>query len=95
MGVCVDSNIFTLITRMRQLACHPDLVIRSKTSSYIEDLDETTICRLCHEVGEDVILSKCHHAFDRECISTYLAGYGNQKVRSFPFPFSIDLLRSS
>lgn len=38
-----DSNIFTLITRMRQLACHPDLVIRSKTSSYIEDLDESEL----------------------------------------------------
>lgn len=62
---------------MRQAACHPDLVLRSKTASYIEDLDEATLCRLCQEVGEDVIKSKCNHCFDRECISTYLTGYGD------------------
>jgi DNA repair protein RAD16 len=81
-----DSNIFSLITRMRQASCHPDLVLRSKTATYIEDLDETTLCRICQEVGEDVIKAKCGHCFDRECISTYLTGYGAGNQGGAPCP---------
>ncbi|KAJ7179601.1 P-loop containing nucleoside triphosphate hydrolase protein [Mycena filopes] len=59
------SNIFSLLTRMRQMACHPDLVLRSKTNAtkfIAEEQDEVT----------DAIQSKCHHIFDRECIKQYL-----------------------
>ncbi|KAJ7047850.1 SNF2 family N-terminal domain-containing protein [Mycena alexandri] len=69
------SNIFSLLTRMRQMACHPDLVLRSKTNAtkFIpEDQDEATICRICNDIAEDAIQSKCHHIFDRECIKQYL-----------------------
>lgn len=71
---------------MRQASCHPDLVLRSKTANYIEDLDETTLCRICQEVGEDVIKAKCGHCFDRECISTYLTGYGAGNKGGAPCP---------
>ncbi|KAL7409269.1 SNF2 family N-terminal domain-containing protein [Mrakia frigida] len=74
------SNIFTLITRMRQLACHPHLLTRSKTANLMPDIQDLPVCRLCNEFGEDIIISKCHHAFDRECISTYLQGYGSVKA---------------
>lgn len=59
---------------MRQMACHPDLVIRSKTnaSKFIADVAEATVCRLCNDTAEDAIQSKCHHIFDRECIRQYL-----------------------
>ncbi|KAN0124335.1 SNF2 family N-terminal domain containing protein [Russula decolorans] len=68
------SNIFSLITRMRQMACHPDLVIRSKNNASVfgnED-GEATVCRLCNDVAEDAIQAKCRHIFDRECIKQYL-----------------------
>ncbi|KAH9853400.1 SNF2 family N-terminal domain-containing protein [Lenzites betulinus] len=69
------SNIFSLLTRMRQMACHPDLVLRSKNNAGMfiqDDGGEGTVCRLCNEFAEDAIQSKCHHIFDRECIKQYL-----------------------
>ncbi|EIW62201.1 uncharacterized protein TRAVEDRAFT_144646 [Trametes versicolor FP-101664 SS1] len=69
------SNIFSLLTRMRQMACHPDLVLRSKNNAGMfvqEEVDEGTVCRLCHEFAEDAIQAKCRHIFDRECIKQYL-----------------------
>ena len=74
-GTTTDySNIFSLITRMRQMACHPDLVIRSKknASMFGKGEGEATVCRLCNDVAEDAIQSKCRHIFDRECIKQYL-----------------------
>lgn len=65
------SNIFSLITRMRQMACHPDLVLRSKTSK-VNDVSEGTVCRICNDAAEDAIMSSCKHVFDRECIRQYL-----------------------
>ncbi|KAI6151656.1 SNF2 family N-terminal domain-containing protein [Pisolithus tinctorius] len=71
------SNIFSLITRMRQMACHPDLVLRSKKNGYqffnTEELGEGTVCRLCNDFAEDAIQAKCRHIFDRECIKQYLS----------------------
>ncbi|TFY51899.1 hypothetical protein EVG20_g10787 [Dentipellis fragilis] len=69
------SNIFSLLTRMRQMACHPDLVIRSKNNAAAfakENLGEATVCRLCNDIAEDAIQAKCRHIFDRECIRQYL-----------------------
>lgn len=46
------SNIFSLITRMRQMACHPDLVLKSKTAmKNVKDMEmnEGTVCRLCQD----------------------------------------------
>ncbi|WWC65602.1 uncharacterized protein I303_108222 [Kwoniella dejecticola CBS 10117] len=67
------SNIFSLITRMRQMACHPDLVLRGRTSNLVTNGGpEGTVCRLCNDTAEDAIMSQCHHVFDRECIRQYL-----------------------
>lgn len=69
------SNIFSLLTRMRQMACHPDLVLRSKTNTnkfLPEEAGEATVCRLCNDMAEDAIQAKCRHIFDRECIKQYL-----------------------
>ncbi|EIN10186.1 hypothetical protein PUNSTDRAFT_64262 [Punctularia strigosozonata HHB-11173 SS5] len=91
------SNIFSLLTRMRQMACHPDLVIRSKTNAnkFIGegDIGEATVCRLCNDIAEDAIQSRCRHIFDRECIKQYL----NTAVEQTPacpvchLPLTIDL----
>ncbi|KIO03060.1 hypothetical protein M404DRAFT_15784 [Pisolithus tinctorius Marx 270] len=65
------------ITRMRQMACHPDLVLRSKKNGHqffnTEELGEGTVCRLCNDFAEDAIQAKCRHIFDRECIKQYLS----------------------
>ena len=59
---------------MRQMACHPDLVIRSKNNASVfgSGEGEATVCRLCNDVAEDAIQAKCRHIFDRECIKQYL-----------------------
>jgi DNA repair protein RAD16 len=59
---------------MRQMACHPDLVIRSKNNAAMfgEGEGEATVCRLCNDIAEDAIQAKCRHIFDRECIKQYL-----------------------
>lgn len=71
------SNIFTLLTRMRQIACHPDLVLRSKTGIQSRLLGQATdesihLCRICAEEATDAIASKCRHVFCRECVRQYL-----------------------
>ena len=69
---------------MRQMACHPDLVLRSKSSAHKfmpEDFGEATVCRLCNEVAEDAIQAKCRHIFDRECIKQYLDVAAGIEVR--------------
>ena len=70
------SNIFTLLTRMRQLANHPDLVLRSKTGLANkllgDDQGEIHVCRICLEEAEDAIMSRCRHIFCRECVRQYL-----------------------
>ncbi|EMD41151.1 hypothetical protein CERSUDRAFT_131728 [Gelatoporia subvermispora B] len=90
------SNIFSLLTRMRQMACHPDLVLRSKTNAgtfLTDDGSETTVCRLCNDIAEDAIQAKCRHIFDRECIKQYL----NTAIELTPacpvchLPLTIDL----
>jgi DNA repair protein RAD16 len=60
---------------MRQMACHPDLVLKSKSNALVFSADqggEATVCRLCNDIAEDAIQAKCRHIFDRECIKQYL-----------------------
>lgn len=95
-GVILNNyaNIFTLITRLRQLADHPDLVLR-RTIGNQEDADSTFVCRLCDDEAEEAIQSKCHHVFCRLCIREYCDGWtGAQEALECPVchvPLSIDL----
>ncbi|GAA5855624.1 hypothetical protein JCM8547_001622 [Rhodosporidiobolus lusitaniae] len=71
------SNIFTLITRMRQMADHPDLVIKSKTAEPVQHADadlpqEILTCRLCLDEAEDAVKTACRHIFCRTCVTQYL-----------------------
>jgi DNA repair protein RAD16 len=78
------------------MACHPDLVLKSKTNAKAfqgnDELGEATVCRLCNEIAEDAIQSKCRHIFDRECIKQYLDAALEDSVRRGPF-FSCFLIR--
>lgn len=87
------SNIFSLLTRMRQMACHPDLVLRSKTNTnqFVEEVGEATLCRICNEIAEDAIQAKCRHIFDRECIKQYLEVVFEDQVRDICIHQKLDL----
>lgn len=68
------------------MACHPDLVLRSKSNSntFIPDNEgEATVCRLCNDIAEDAIQAKCRHIFDRECIKRYVQAALEYQVNSF------------
>ena len=72
------SNIFTLLTRMRQMSNHPDLVLRSTTRSNADllgKIDEINVCKLCLEEAEDGIMSQCRHVFCRACMQQYLNSF--------------------
>ncbi|TFK22205.1 hypothetical protein FA15DRAFT_714507 [Coprinopsis marcescibilis] len=88
-------NITNSLTRMRQMACHPDLVIRSKANaaSFVPDESDSMVCRICNEFAEDAIQSKCRHVFDRECIKQYLeaALEPNPDCPVCHLPLTIDL----
>lgn len=77
-GVVLNNyaNIFTLITRMRQLADHPDLVLK-KVSGGGGGNNGTSagsgviVCQICDDEAEEPIESKCHHKFCRLCVQEY------------------------
>lgn len=73
-GVVLNNyaNLFTLITRMRQMADHPDLVLRRQG----EDADNNLVCCICDDEAEDAIkANKCKHMFCRDCVTRYVNGY--------------------
>lgn len=74
-GVVLNNyaNIFSLITRMRQIADHPDLVLKR----YRNQLDDNgvIICQLCDDEAEEPIESRCHHRFCRLCIKEYIESF--------------------
>ena len=90
------------LTRMRQMACHPDLVLKSKTNAKTfqgdDEFGEATVCRLCNDIAEDAIQSKCRHIFDRECIKQYLDAAMDDSVRVLAItvlPLHVDSLAIS
>lgn len=75
-GVVLNNyaNIFSLITRMRQLADHPDLVLK-RLKKNDGDNDGVIVCQLCDDEAEEPIESKCHHKFCRLCIKEFVESY--------------------
>lgn len=73
-GVVLNNyaNIFTLITRMRQLADHPDLVLKRAGGIGGSAIEGVVVCQLCDDEAEEPIESKCHHKFCRMCVSEYV-----------------------
>lgn len=97
-GVVLNNyaNIFTLITRMRQLADHPDLVLKRVGSNAIsQEVDGVIMCQLCDDEAEEPIESKCRHRFCRMCILEYCESFmGELKNLACPvchIGLSIDL----
>lgn len=97
-GVVLNNyaNIFTLITRMRQIADHPDLILKKVGGSLaMPEIEGVIMCQLCDDEAEEPIESKCHHRFCRMCIQEYVESFiGNDKNLSCPvchIGLSIDL----
>jgi hypothetical protein len=84
------ANVFTLITRMRQIADHPDLVLRKDAA----EGQNTIVCSVCDDEAEDPIKAKCRHTFCRDCAQRYITGYDGHSAPDCPkchVPLALDL----
>lgn len=70
-GVMLNNyaNIFGLIMQMRQVANHPDLLLK-KTA--VEGSGNVYVCNICDEPAEDAVRSHCRHEFCRACIKDFM-----------------------
>ncbi|KAI8924852.1 SNF2 family N-terminal domain-containing protein [Entophlyctis helioformis] len=87
------ANIFSLLSRMRLAANHPDLVT-IKLAMGDKTAKERLVCGLCQEEAEDAIISKCKHVFCREDARQYVQSAPSHQPPKCPVCFrglSIDL----
>ncbi len=72
-GVMLNNyaNIFGLIMQMRQVANHPDLILRKNA----EGGQNVLICCICDEPAEEAIRSRCRHEFCRQCAKSYVQSF--------------------
>jgi DNA repair protein RAD16 len=91
-GVMLNNyaNIFGLIMQMRQVANHPDLILKKHS----EGGQNVLICNICDEPAEEAIRSRCHHEFCRSCVKSYVqtceASGGDSDCPRCHIPLSID-----
>ena len=69
-GVMLNNyaNIFGLIMQMRQVANHPDLLLKKHAG----EGQNVLVCNICDEVAEEAIRSQCKHDFCRACVKNYV-----------------------
>ena len=72
-GVMLNNyaNIFGLIMQMRQVANHPDLILKKHAAGG----QNVLVCCICDETAEEPIRSKCHHEFCRKCAKDYVRSF--------------------
>ncbi|OQD69551.1 hypothetical protein PENPOL_c002G06438 [Penicillium polonicum] len=72
-GVMLNNyaNIFGLIMQMRQVANHPDLILKKKTQAGFN----VAVCCVCDDPAEDAIRSQCRHEFCRQCAKDYIQSF--------------------
>ncbi|RJE23268.1 repair protein RAD16 [Aspergillus sclerotialis] len=90
-GVMLNNyaNIFGLIMQMRQVANHPDLILKK----HAESGQNVLVCSVCDEPAEEAIRSRCHHEFCRRCAKDYFGSFDANTVVDCPrchIPLSID-----
>jgi DNA repair protein RAD16 len=81
------ANIFGLIMQMRQVADHPDLLLRKDATGGQNIL----VCCICDEPAEDAIRSRCRHEFCRACATSYLESSERPDCPRCHIPLSVDL----
>ncbi|KAI0438542.1 hypothetical protein F4803DRAFT_534649 [Xylaria telfairii] len=92
-GVLLNNyaNIFGLIMQMRQVADHPDLILKKSG----EGGQNILVCCICDEPAEEAIRSKCKHDFCRQCAASYLGSQDEPDCPRCHIPLSIDLEQPS
>ncbi|KAI0391280.1 P-loop containing nucleoside triphosphate hydrolase protein [Xylariaceae sp. FL0594] len=85
------ANIFGLIMQMRQVADHPDLILKKSS----EGVQNILVCCICDETAEEAIRSKCKHEFCRQCAASYLDSQDEPDCPRCHIPLSIDLEQPS
>ena len=72
-GVMLNNyaNIFGLIMQMRQVANHPDLILKK----HGDGGQNVLVCSICDETAEEPIRSRCHHEFCRKCAKDYVRSF--------------------
>ncbi|EAQ85895.1 hypothetical protein CHGG_07148 [Chaetomium globosum CBS 148.51] len=88
-GVLLNNyaNIFGLIMQMRQVADHPDLILKKDS----EGGQNVLVCNICDEPAEDAIRSQCKHDFCRTCVKSYVNSTTSPNCPQCHIPLSIDL----
>lgn len=88
-GVLLNNyaNIFGLIMQMRQVADHPDLILKKNG----EGGQNVIVCCICDETAEEAIRSQCKHDFCRECAKNYLHSSDSPDCPTCHIPLAIDL----
>lgn len=88
-GVVLNNyaNIFGLILQMRQVADHPDLILKKQG----EGGQNVLFCCICDEIAEEAIRSVCRHDFCRECAKNYLKSSENPDCPQCHIKLSIDI----
>ncbi|KAJ5630525.1 DNA repair protein RAD16 [Penicillium longicatenatum] len=91
-GVMLNNyaNIFGLIMQMRQVANHPDLILKK----HVQPGFNVLVCRVCDEPAEDAIRSRCRHEFCRKCVKDYIQSFDEITTVDCPqchIALSIDL----
>ncbi|KAI9724409.1 MAG: hypothetical protein M1812_000477 [Candelaria pacifica] len=92
-GVMLNNyaNIFGLIMQMRQVANHPDLILKK----HAEGGQNILVCTICDEPAEEAIRSRCHHEFCRRCVKDFVHSFegtgGEPDCPRCHIPLSIDL----
>lgn len=90
-GVMLNNyaNIFGLIMQMRQVANHPDLILKKHGESGQNSL----VCCVCDDPAEEAIRSRCRHEFCRQCAKDYINSFEDGSTADCPrchIPLSID-----
>jgi DNA repair protein RAD16 len=90
-GVMLNNyaNIFGLIMQMRQVANHPDLILKKRAESG----QNVLVCSICDEPAEEAIRSRCHHEFCRQCAKDYVQSVDAGSIVDCPrchIPLSVD-----
>ncbi|KAL8674680.1 MAG: hypothetical protein Q9168_000912 [Polycauliona sp. 1 TL-2023] len=90
-GVMLNNyaNIFGLIMQMRQVANHPDLILKK----HAQGGQNVLVCCICDETAEEPIRSRCHHEFCRKCAKDYVRSFEQDASPDCPrchIPLAID-----
>ncbi|KAI9149531.1 DNA repair protein RAD16 [Paramyrothecium foliicola] len=88
-GVLLNNyaNIFGLIMQMRQVADHPDLILKKNA----EGGQNVLVCCICDEPAEDAVRSRCKHDFCRACVASYVRSTDEPDCPRCHISLSIDL----